>query len=40
MKAARRASLSVPLRDPVAKGTLDALIKASGFSVEEFKAAL
>ncbi len=40
MKCAGRKSLSVPLRDPVAKGTLGALIKASGSSIEEFKDAL
>jgi hypothetical protein len=40
MKAAGRKSLSVPLRDPIAKGTLRTLIRDSGFSVEEFTDAL
>jgi predicted RNA binding protein YcfA (HicA-like mRNA interferase family) len=36
MKAKGRRSLSVPLHDTLAKGTLRQLIKDSGFSVEEF----
>jgi len=32
------ASLSVPDHDPVAKGTLRALLRAAGLSVDEFEA--
>jgi predicted RNA binding protein YcfA (HicA-like mRNA interferase family) len=40
MKAQGRRSLSVPLHNTLAKGTLRQLIKDSGYSVEEFKDAL
>lgn len=36
MKAAGRKSLSVPLRNPIAKGTLRTLIKDADSTVEEF----
>ena len=40
MKCEGRTSLSVPLHDPVAKGTLRKLISFSGYTVEEFDAQL
>ena len=33
-------TLSVPNHDPIAKGTLRALIRAAGLTVDEFRAAL
>lgn len=40
MKCEGRARITVPLNDPVASGTLDAVIKGSGFTAEEFRDAL
>jgi predicted RNA binding protein YcfA (HicA-like mRNA interferase family) len=37
MKCQGRASLSVPLNDPVKRGLLRSLVKDSGLTVEEFK---
>jgi predicted RNA binding protein YcfA (HicA-like mRNA interferase family) len=40
LKEGSIASLSVPAHNPVAKGTLRTLIRAAGFTVEEFVSAL
>lgn len=40
MKCEGRPRITVPLNDPVAKGTLASIIRDSGFSVEEFKKSL
>ena len=40
LKMSGRPSLTVPLHSELAKGTLDGLIKASGFSVEKFVGSL
>ena len=40
MKREGSRSLTIPLHDELAKGTLASLIDASGHSVEEFRAAL
>lgn len=40
MKCEGRASITVPLNDPVKRGLLRDLIRDAGFSVERFRAAL
>ena len=39
-KEGHTATLSVPVHDPVAKGTLRSLIRYAGLTVDEFVAAL
>lgn len=40
MKCEGRSRITVPLNDPVAKGTLASIVRDAGFTTEEFKAAL
>ncbi len=40
MRSAGRPSISVPLHNPIKRGTLRSIIRDAGFSVEEFVRAL
>lgn len=40
MRCSGRPSISVPLHDPLKRGTLHSLIRSAGLSVEKFKDAL
>lgn len=40
MRQEGRRSISVPLNDPIKRGTLRSLIRDAGFTVEEFRNAL
>lgn len=40
MRCPGRPSISVPLHDPLKRGTLRSLVRNAGLSVEEFKDAL
>lgn len=40
MRQEGRRSISVPLNDPIKRGTLRSLIRDAGYTVEEFRGAL